>query len=212
MLIEDMMNRNIVTVRPTDTIRLAMLITAQHRIRHLPVIDEYGKLVGILSDRDLRDACPSKLETDVDDSVFYRKVSEIMHKDVVTAHPLDFVEEAAYSLYENKIGCLPVVDGGLLKGIITETDILYTLVEIMGVQQPSSHLEVEVDDRPGALADVAAVIKQHQCNISSVLIFPGRTFGKKNLVIRVQTIDPRKIVASLEESGFTIIWPKNTGA
>lgn len=211
MLIEDIMNRNVVTVKPTDTIRLAMLMTAQHRIRHLPVIDESGKLVGIISDRDLRDACPSKLENCQDDEIFNRPIEVIMHKNVITAHPLDFVEEAAYTLYENKVGCLPVVDQDELRGILTESDILHTLVELMGVHYPSSHVEVEVDDRPGMLADVASVFKEMRSNVNSVLVYPGKSHGKKNLVFRVQTIDPRKLTKKLEESGYQVIWPKDPG-
>ncbi|MEW9670970.1 acetoin utilization AcuB family protein [Ammoniphilus sp. 3BR4] len=211
MLIEDIMNRNVVTVKPSDSIRLAMLIAAQHRIRHLPVLDEGNKLVGILSDRDLRDACPSKFESDQNDQVYSRPVSEMMLRDVVTAHPLDFVEDAAYSLYSNKIGCLPVVDQEELKGIITETDILHTLVELMGVQFPSSHVEVEVNDQPGMLADVSAIFKQMGSNVTSVLVFPGQHQGKKNLVFRVQTIDTRKLKNALEQAGYRVLWPQEPG-
>lgn len=209
MLVEEIMNRNVVTVKPSDSIRLAMLMTAQHRIRHLPVIDSSGKLVGIISDRDLRDACPSKLETAQNENIFNRRIDEIMNKNVITAHPLDFVEEAAFTLYENKIGCLPVVDRDELKGIITETDILHTLVELMGVHFPSSHVEVEVNDQPGMLADVTAIFKQNKSNVNSVLVFPGRRHGKKNLVFRVQAFDIRKLVKSLTENGYDVIWPKD---
>lgn len=212
MLIEDIMNRNVITVKPSDSLRLAMLVAAQHRIRHLPVIDETTKLVGILSDRDLRDACPSKFDSTDNDNIYNRPVSDIMHRDVITAHPLDFVEEAAFCLYENKIGCLPVVDQDILLGIITETDILHTLVELMGVQYPSSHVEVEVNDQPGMLADVSSVFKGISTNVTSVLVFPGRHHGKKNLVFRVQTIDTRKVKNALETAGYHVIWPKEPGA
>ncbi|WP_134704271.1 acetoin utilization AcuB family protein [Ammoniphilus sp. YIM 78166] len=212
MLIEDIMNRNVITVKPSDSLRLAMLVAAQHRIRHLPVVDETNKLVGILSDRDLRDACPSKFDSTANNDIYNRPVSEIMHRDVITAHPLDFVEEAAFCLYENKIGCLPVVDQDILLGIITETDILHTLVELMGVQYPSSHVEVEVNDQPGMLADVSAVFKGIGTNVTSVLVFPGRHHGKKNLVFRVQTIDTRKVKNALESAGYHVIWPKEPGA
>jgi acetoin utilization protein AcuB len=211
MLVEDIMNRNVVTVRPSDTIRLAMLMTTQHRIRHLPVVDDNGILVGILSDRDLRDACSSKLEQGQNEELYNRPVSDIMHKDIITAHPLDFVEEAAYSLYENRIGCVPVVDQDELKGIVTETDILYTLVELMGVQYPSSHIEVEVTDQAGRLADVASVFKNIQLNVGSVLVFPGRHHGSKNLVFRAHTMDTRRIKNELTKNGFKVIWPKDPG-
>ena len=118
------------------------------------------------------------------------------------------MEEAAYVLYQNKIGCLPVVDCDELKGILTETDILYTLVELMGVHIPSSHVEVEVDDQLGMLADVTAVFKENKSNVNSVLVFPGRRYGKKNIVFRVQNFDTRKLTKSLTENGYRVVWPK----
>ncbi|HJV46361.1 MAG TPA: CBS and ACT domain-containing protein [Bacillota bacterium] len=211
MLVEDIMNRNVITIKPNDTIRIAMLITAQHRIRHLPVMDHNGELVGIISDRDLRDACPSKLDTHQDEELYNRPVYEIMHKNVITGHPLDFVEEAAFSLYENRIGCLPIVDQDGLKGILTESDILYTLVELMGVQYPSSHIEIDVPDQAGVLADVSSIFKSNHLSVNSVLVFPGQNLGRKNLVFRAQTIDTRRLKNDLENAGFKVIWPKEPG-
>ncbi|WCK55770.1 acetoin utilization AcuB family protein [Aneurinibacillus sp. Ricciae_BoGa-3] len=208
MLVENIMKRDIITVSPTDSIRLCLLKVDQNRIRHLPVVEK-GRLVGILSDRDVRDACPSLIgESHEDDNqVMSTPISVIMRKDVITCHPLDFVEEAALAMYDNHIGCLPVVAGDELKGIVTETDILHTLVELMGVHYPSSHIEVEVDDRPGLLADITQLFKEANCNVTSVLVFPGRHSGNKNLVFRVQTIDPRKIVSKIEEAGYRVVWP-----
>ncbi len=214
MLIEDIMKRDVITVEPTDTIRTVLLKVQQYRIRHIPVVEK-GNLVGIISDRDVRDACPSILGQphDDDESIFCTPVSNIMRKDVITSSPLDFVEEAAYVLYENGIGCLPVVSGehDQLIGIITETDILHTLVELMGVNFPSSHIEVEVDDRIGILADVTQLFKIAKCNVSSVLVFPGRRPTKKNVVFRVQTIDPRKVVSLIKGAGYHVVWPKDPG-
>lgn len=210
MLVEDIMRRDVITVAPTDSIRLALLKVHQYRIRHIPVVED-GKLVGIISDRDVRDACPSIISAphDDDDQIMNTAVSAIMRKDVITAHPLDFVEEAALALYDNRIGSLPVVtDGDELIGILTETDILYTLVELMGVHYPSSHIEVEVDDQIGILADVSHIFKEANCSVTSVLVFPGKHLGKKNLVFRVQTINPRHVTDKIEEAGYHIIWPR----
>ncbi|MBN6188228.1 CBS domain-containing protein [Aneurinibacillus sp. BA2021] len=211
MLVEDIMKRDVVTVEPADSIRLALLKVHQYRIRHLPVVS-CGKLVGIISDRDVRDACPSIISESCqeDDKILNTPVSSIMRKDVITIHPLDFVEEAALALADHHIGCLPVVVDDELKGIITETDILQTLVELMGVQYPSSHIEVEVDDRTGLLADVAAIFKEANCNVTSVLVLPGKHPGKKNLVFRVQSIDPRHVIAKIEEAGYRIVWPRES--
>lgn len=211
MRVEQIMRRRIVTATPSTTLKEALALLRGNRIRHLPVV-ENDTLVGIISDRDMRDALPSSLcEHDDDEMVLLKPVSEIMHKEVITAHPLDFIEDAAATVYDYKVGSLPVVESGKLVGIITESDILYRLVELFGVNKPTSHIEVEVDDRTGMLADVSQVFKEANTNVNSVIVYPGDKPGKKNLVFRVTTIDPRHLVELLEEKGFVVSDPIKGG-
>ncbi|MBY0086704.1 CBS and ACT domain-containing protein [Brevibacillus sp. M2.1A] len=211
MRIEEIMRKKIVTIQPSTTIGEALLLLRANRIRHLPVI-ENDSLVGIVSDRDLRDALPSRLLThDDDDTVLHKPVADIMNQQVITAHPLDFIEDAALQLYEHKIGSLPIVEGNRLVGLITESDLFSSLIELFGVNKPSSHIEVEVDDRVGMLAEVSQVFRDAQVNVTSVVVFPGKKPAKKNLVFRVQTIDPRIVTQLLLEKGFSVIGPTEGG-
>ncbi|TQK62271.1 acetoin utilization protein AcuB [Brevibacillus sp. AG162] len=211
MRIEEIMRKKIVTIQPSTTIGEALLLLRANRIRHLPVI-ENDSLVGIVSDRDLRDALPSRLLThDDDDTVLHKPVANIMNQQVITAHPLDFIEDAALQLYEHKIGSLPIVEGNRLVGLITESDLFSSLIELFGVNKPSSHIEVEVDDRVGMLAEVSQVFRDAQVNVTSVVVFPGKQPAKKNLVFRVQTIDPRIVTQLLLEKGFSVIGPREGG-
>lgn len=211
MRIEDIMRKNLVTVAPSTTIREAHLLLRVNRIRHLPVVEQ-GKLVGIISDRDLRDALPSRLLTHEDDELILQKpVSAIMQKQVITAHPLDFIEDAASLLYEHKIGSLPVMQENQLVGMITESDLFISLIELFGVNKPSSHIEVEVGDRIGSLADVSQVFREAQVNVCSVVVFPGKKEATKRLVFRVQSFDTRPLIRLLEARGFAVIAPTNGG-
>ncbi|OUQ88392.1 acetoin utilization protein AcuB [Brevibacillus brevis] len=211
MRIEEIMRKKMVTIQPSTTIGEALLLLRANRIRHLPVI-ENDSLVGIVSDRDLRDALPSRLLThDDDDTVLHKPVADIMNQQVITAHPLDFIEDAALQLYEHKIGSLPIVEGNRLVGLITESDLFSSLIELFGVNKPSSHIEVEVDDRVGMLAEVSQVFRDAQVNVTSVVVFPGKKPAKKNLVFRVQTIDPRIVKQLLLEKGFSVIGPTEGG-
>ncbi|MFF0827932.1 CBS and ACT domain-containing protein [Brevibacillus sp. NPDC003359] len=211
MRIEEIMRKKIVTIQPSTTIGEALLLLRANRIRHLPVI-ENDSLVGIVSDRDLRDALPSRLLThDDDDTVLHKPVADIMNQQVITAHPLDFIEDAALQLYEHKIGSLPIVEGKRLVGLITESDLFSSLIELFGVNKPSSHIEVEVDDRVGMLAEVSQVFREAQVNVTSVVVFPGKKPAKKNLVFRVQTIDPRIVTQLLLDKGFSVIGPTEGG-
>ncbi|OEH86965.1 acetoin utilization protein AcuB [Desulfuribacillus stibiiarsenatis] len=207
MLIEEIMKKNVVTASPEDSLATALRISKENRIRHLPVV-ENQVLVGMISDRDLRDVCPSRLVNEDQDDLLQRtKLKDIMITNVITAHPLDFVEDAASVIYEFRIGCLPVIQKGKLVGIVTETDILHTLVELMGVNQPSSHIEVDVTDKPGMLAEVALIFKNLNINVTSVYLKPSKKTGQKTLVFRVQTMDPRRICTAIEKAGYTVKGP-----
>ncbi|MGC5327547.1 CBS and ACT domain-containing protein [Brevibacillus sp. SYSU BS000544] len=211
MRIEEIMRRRVVTVTPSTTIKEALSLLRGNRIRHLPVV-ENDKLVGIVSDRDMRDALPSNLcEHDDDELVLQKPIEEIMHRNVITAHPLDFVEDAASTVYDFKVGSLPVVEADRVVGIITESDILNCLVELFGVNKPSSHIELEVDDRAGMLADVSQVFKDANVNVNSVIVYPGDNPGKKKIVFRVTTIDPRHVIELLHEKGFIVNHPIKGG-
>jgi acetoin utilization protein AcuB len=212
MRIEDIMRKKLVTAKPTTTIGDALLLLRHNRIRHLPVL-ENEQLVGIVSDRDLRDALPSCLIAHEDDDTIVKKpVSDIMHEQVITAHPLDFIEDAAVQIYEHKIGSLPVVEGTRLVGMITESDLFNSLIELFGVNKPSSHIEVVVADRVGMLAEVSQVFREAQVNVTSVVVFPGKKPATKNLVFRVQTFDPRSILQLLADRGFTVVGPTDGGS
>lgn len=207
MIIEQIMSRNVYTLTADSPIVDAMKLIELHQIRHIPVVDENDHLIGIISDRDIRDVSPSIFHSTEHLEDFLKPVSSIMKKNVITAHPLDFVEEISSLFYEHHIGCIPIVDDEKVVGIITETDILHTLVELMGAHQPSSHIEVKVQNITGKLADIATIFKDHNANITSVLVYPHEDPAFKVLVFRIQTMDPRRIINIIQNEGYDVLWP-----
>lgn len=206
MLVEQAMTPKVICVSPDTPIEEALAITTVNRIRHLPVVED-GRLVGIISDRDLRNAMPSCLIQDQSEVLKDTPVKSVMETNVITAHPLDFVEDAAHTLYQKRIGCLPVVSCGKLVGIITERDILHTLVEMMGVSSPSSRVEIQVPDRPGILAEITDFLRARKINVSSVMVFPGTDNGQKTIVFRLKTMDPRRFIYDVENAGYKVVQP-----
>ncbi|MEW6623780.1 MAG: CBS and ACT domain-containing protein [Bacillota bacterium] len=211
MLVEDVMRVNLITLKPEDSVLDALQKAKENRIRHLPVV-EGDRLAGIVSDRDLRDAKPSIFVPEDLDLLKAKKVKDIMKANIITAHPLDSVDEAARILYEHKIGCLPVIKDEKLVGIVTETDLLRSLVELMGATNPGSLITIEFVDRPGILADVSGIIKNYGININSVFLRkskkkPGHTL----LSMRIATIMPEHIVSEIKKAGFTVTWPMDGG-
>jgi acetoin utilization protein AcuB len=135
MQVQEWMNRDVVTVTPEESFRTAMHLIRQKGIRHLPVV-EGKRLVGIVTDRDLRQAAPSGATSLSIHELHYLlekvTVREIMTKQVVTVRPDQTVEDAALLLLGHRIGGLPVVRGEELCGIITETDILQAFLQFRG--------------------------------------------------------------------------------
>lgn len=208
MIIEDIMVRDVITLHAGATIQQAIDLVKEKKIRHIPIINEENCLIGLLCDVDIRSATPSIFHLDEYKGDLLRPVSDIMITDVLTAHPLDFVEEVAYVFYERKISCMPVVRENKLVGIVTETDLLYTYVELTGTNQPSSQIEVKVSNQPGTLSDIAGVIKQHKANVTSIFVYPYKKDPLfKVVVLRIQTMNPLKIVKGLQSIGYDVLWP-----
>ena len=208
MIIEDIMIKDVITLTQDSTIEQAIETVKEKKIRHIPIVDDNQNLVGLLCDVDIRSATPSIFRIDEYKDDLLRPVSEIMVKEVLTAHPLDFVEEIAYTFYDQRISCMPVVSNHRLVGIVTETDLLHTYVELTGANQPASQIEIKVRNRPGTLSEIAAIIKRMNANVNSIFIYPFKDDpAVKVLVLRVQTMNPTKIIESLSSEGFEVIWP-----
>src|SRR5450759_5730014 len=148
MLIRDIMRSPAVAISADTTLQDAYRTMREQGIRHLPVL-EREKLVGVVTDRDLRLAtsalAPSPFSPD-------SRVSAVMSAAPLTADASDPVEDAARTMRERKIGCLPVMDDGRLIGIVTGLDLLDALMRLTGVDKPSGRLEVRLPDHPGELA------------------------------------------------------------
>ena len=129
--LSEIMNRDLITVDKQASLRRARRILDQHRIRHLLVVDD-KRLVGIVTDRDLRQAAPSsKSPLTINERQEFMdelKVLEVMSRKLITASSTTTIREAAKVMVSEKIGCLPVVDGNQLVGIVTQADLLEMLV------------------------------------------------------------------------------------
>lgn len=212
MIVEEIMKTELITLSKDHTIEDACRLMEEKRIRHLPIIDENQFLVGLVTDRDIRDAMPSRYLCDSDPDILKNSLQSLMTTELITSHPLDFVEEIAALFYEHSIGCLPIVNDRKLVGIVTETDLLHTLIALTGAHQPGSQIEVKVANKGGMLNSVASIISARKANISSVLVYPYQKDDRyKILVFRVQTMNPINIIEDLKKAGFHVLWPNMPG-
>ena len=206
--VKDSMAREVATLSPGDTAAEALALCRDRRIRHLPVL-EGGGLVGIVSDKDLRSATPAFGDPARAAALAEVRVGDVMVREVVTTGPDDPIDAAANTMREEKINCLPVLEGGDLVGIVTSSDVMESLVYLLGAHEPGSRMEVVVPDRPGTLAGVAGLIGELGINIVSVVTGP-RLDGEppsRVAIFRVDTINPSHAADVLEKADYTVLWP-----
>lgn len=212
MLVEDIMVTEVHTLSPTATVSEATRIMREKKIRHLPVVDKENHVLGIVTQRIIKEALPSSLRDEPNSPILDAPVSEIMIKDPIIGHPLDFVEEVALTFYDSRIGCLPIVSGGILVGMVTTTDLLYTYIELTGAHQPGSKIDIRVSDTPGVLFEITKVFNKYQVNVQSVLVYPDSEHNSNRiLTVRVQTLNPLPLIEDLRQEGFDVLWPNLPG-
>jgi acetoin utilization protein AcuB len=198
------MTPNPITIESTTTIADASELMRKHKFRRLPVVDK-GRLVGIVTDRDLRTVAPSPATSlsifELNYLLAKMQVKDIMHKDVITI-PVDAtIEEAALLMSTRHIGGLVVVgDKDSVVGVITETDIFNSFVEIMGLKEGKTRFTFKVSNQVGVLHDITRVFKDLGINISSLATYPVE--GGAEMVIRFNAQDTDELVKRLTEIGY----------
>ena len=206
-----------VTIGPDASFFDARDLIHEKGVRHLPVVDKNNKIVGIVTDRDIRQAAPSDATLLSVQELNYLlgklKVSSIMTpKDkLITITPDTLIEEAVQLMHDNKIGCLPVLEGEKLYGIFTETDALDHLVDIFGFKQKGTRLTLAIEDKPGSLLGILEVFKKRNLNVISIVTPSFMVEGKRIAAIRIRTEDYKDVVADLEKAGYDVLsigkWP-----
>jgi len=198
-----------VTITEDTPFQDALKLIRDRRIRRLPVVDKRGRLVGIVAEKDLLYASPSPATTLSIFEMHYHlarlRISQVMRRDVITTTPDTPVEQAAQVMADNKIGCLPVMSEGKLVGIITETDIFKTFLEMLGVREHGLRLTLRVPDRKGVLAAIAGEIARLGGNIVNVAAIPSDDPQHRYLIIKEQGAPADTLIAALEALGDEVI-------
>ncbi len=204
MLVQHWMTRDVVTVEADTPFLEARLILKNKKIRHLPVVD-HGKIIGVVTDRDLKEAAPSGATTldvyEVNYLLLKMTVRDLIKKDPITVKPTNSVEKAALLMHDHKIGCLPVVDdAGSLVGVITETDLLGVMVEILGYKEKGTRIAFQVPDTPAACQELVHVLRDFRLDLRSMVTCALHTRpGYRDFVIRVKGEQADALVKELKE-------------
>jgi acetoin utilization protein AcuB len=209
--------KNPITINPNASFFEARKLIWEKGVRHLPVVDETNRLLGIVTESDIRKAGPSDVDIlRVQEAAYLLKnlkVSAFMtpKEKLVTITPDALIEEAVQLMHDNKIGCLPVLEGGKLYGIFTEADALDHLVDVFGSKEKGTRLTVALEDKPGVILGVFEVFEKHNVNVISVVTPSFMVEGMRIAAIRIRTEEYEPIVKDLEKAGYNVLsigkWP-----
>lgn len=203
MLVRDRMTPDPVTITTKNTVADAFVLLRENKIRRLPVVDR-GKLVGIMTDRDLREVSPSPATSlsifEINYLLSKMTIDKAIKKQkLITVGPDAYLEEAALLMRQHNIGALPVVEKDKLVGIITESGIFDAFIEIMGLDEAGTRLNLQVEDKPGTLARIMETIFNNGGDVSHLAVFRGGL-----LVVHLRNKEAGRIVEGLVKQGLTV--------
>ena len=208
MQVKELMTSVVKVVTEAQSLLEIRELMLNNNLRRIPVVDKEGHLKGIVTDGDVSRATPSDASTldryEVNYILGKLKARDLMTKAVITVKADDGVETAAYLMYKNKIGALPVInENNEIAGIISDTDIFKAFVSILGYAKTSTTITVDTLDRVGVLADLAKIFKDRGVNIISVLT---RKIGPKRaaITVRADLTNAMDIIQTIRDEGFVI--------
>lgn len=215
MLVRETMTANPVVVHPDTSFGDAMELLRARRIRRLPVVDDKGALVGIVVEKDLLRAAPSPATTlsvyEIPYLLSKLKIKDIMTKRVITVEEDWPIEEAARVMVEHKIGCLPVVRGNQVVGIVTETDIFRAMTLALGGEPHSLRVMVRVPDVKGELAKLSNQVAQMGGDIRSLVTLVGKESKQGEITMKVLGVKRDDLVPGLEKVGIKVVDVREVG-
>ncbi|MGD9404758.1 MAG: CBS and ACT domain-containing protein [Anaerolineae bacterium] len=210
MFVGDCMSAPAITITPETPLQDALNLMHEHRFRRLPVVDEEGRLVGIVSERDLLYASPPPATLlrgpSLNHLLAESQTKQIMTREVIATTPGTFVEDAARLIVENRVGGLPVVDeDGCVVGVITETDIFRAFIELYRAGHGGLYLVLKAPDRTGLMAELSKAVLGLEGEIVSLSSSTDETTGDYRLVIKGQGIDANRVIELVQSLGYRVI-------
>jgi len=213
MFVSRSMTRRVVTIGPKTSVFDAQELMTRHRVRHLPVIEEGDKLIGIVSDRDIRSALPyhcfkEGISAEEKRKLEGLKAEDIMTRNVFTISPGYTIQDALLMIQNAKVGALPVVDEeGRLKGILSVRDLLRAFINVLGIGQPGTLLCILVEEKVGQLKKIVDAITEMGISFGSVLVARYWEEDKRAVFPYLLTQNVAHVKRRLKEMGYTLIDP-----
>ncbi|MCJ7660656.1 MAG: CBS domain-containing protein [Anaerolineales bacterium] len=202
MLVKERMSYPVITIHPKLPMQDALSLMLKEQIRRLPIVDKHGRLIGIVSERDLLHASPSNATSlniwELNYLLSKTTVAEIMTSNVISINEDTPIEEAARIMADNKIGGLTVVRDDKVVGIITETDLFKIFLELLGAREPGIRLAAMVPNEAGELAQLTTAIFNAGGNILALGTFLGESSENREVTIKVSGINAQELKKAVD--------------
>jgi len=196
MRVNEIMNKEPITISPETRVGQALKLMQQHQIRHLPVIkDDF--MVGWISARTLREVLLASMLEII-------TVGDVMVEAPISVTPDTSVEEAARLVHEHRIGGMPVLEDEKLVGVLTVNDLLSAFIIMLGLLRSSSRLDLLLDTKPETLEKVSQLIKTHGGKIINIALGPTKS-GKRFYFFRLEKCDLEPIITALNDQGHQVV-------
>jgi len=214
MLVRERMSTKPVIITSDAPIAEALRVMRQSQVRRLPVLNEAGQLIGIVSEKDLLYASPSPASSLSIYEMHYMlstlRVTELMTPDPITITPDTLLEEAAIIMADSKIGGLPVVEDGKLVGIITETDVFKVFLELLGAREKGLRLTLRIPERMGEMARITTEIARLGGDILALGTFLGDDPTTAVVTVKVTDVPADQLEAAMRELGLEVLDSRET--
>lgn len=213
MFVSRSMTQPVITVDQETSIFEAQEIMSKNNIRHLPVIDSDQRLIGIVTDRDIRSALPysyfkRSLSQKEKEKLSWLKVADIMSKEPVSISPTYTIQDALLVIQNSKVGALPVIDEDRkLTGIISVRDLLRAFINVLGIGEPGTLLCILVEEKVGQLKKIVDAITAENISFGSVLVARYWDENKRAVFPYLLTQNVARVKKKLEQMGFTLLDP-----
>jgi acetoin utilization protein AcuB len=208
MLVEERMSKPVLTITPDVAVQDALARMKKDHVRRYPVVDDQGRMVGIVTDTDLLNASPSEATTlsvwEVNYLLSKITVDRVMSKKVISVSEKTTIEEAARILADSKVGGLPVLRDGHLVGIITETDMFNIFLEMLGARTPGVRVNFEVKNQPGKLHEISGIINSLGGNIVGLGGIQGSSTDLSALTLKVTGVSKDALAKALQPAVVTM--------
>ena len=213
MFVSRSMTHKVITVDQEANIFDAQKLILENHIRHLPVIDKNDRIIGIVTDRDIRSAWPYSFFKESYSKKDKEKFSKIKIKDIMTINPITLspastIQDALLMIQESKVGALPVVDEERkLKGIISVRDLLRAFINVLGIGEPGTLLGILLEEKVGQLKKIVDAITAENISFGSVLVARYWDENKRAVFAYLLTQNIAHVKEKLTNMGFTLLDP-----